>query len=157
PLRYMPSGIILPAHHNKPTNLIVDVRTRRSGHGTEGDMLTRRELAGFASCAICAISGFAATEASAQTPGVTRKILSQTDGPTPGYVTMLVEAEIEAGTPVGRHTHPGIESAYVLEGGFELPIEGQPTRMLKPGDGFQIPAGTPHAGGKPGTAKTKVL
>jgi quercetin dioxygenase-like cupin family protein len=126
-------------------------------------MLTRRGFAGFASCAICAITGFVATEASAQsapaatTPGVTRKILSQTDGPTPGYVTMLVEAEIEAGTPVARHTHPGIESAFVLEGGFELPIEGQPTRMLKPGDGFQIPAGTPHAGGKPGTAKTKVL
>ena len=72
-------------------------------------------------------------------PGVTRKILSQTDGPAPGYVTLLVEAEIEAGVNVGRHTHPGIESAYVLEGGFELPIEGQPTRTLKPGDGFQIP------------------
>lgn len=126
-------------------------------------MLTRRGFAGFASCAICAVTGFVATEASAQgapaagTPGVTRKILSQTDGPTPGYVTMLVEAEIEAGVAVGRHTHPGVESAYVLEGGFELPIEGQPTRMLKPGDGFQIPPATPHAGGKAGTAKTRVL
>ena len=126
-------------------------------------MLTRRGFAGFASCAICAVTGFIATEASAQgappapTPGVTRKILSQMDGPVPGYVTMLVEAEIEAGVPVARHTHPGMESAYVLEGGFELPIEGQPTRTLKPGDGFQVPAGTPHAGGKPGTAKTRVL
>ena len=122
-------------------------------------MLTRR---GFASCALCAITGFIATEASAQgTPpaagGVTRKILSQTDGPAPGYVTLLVEATIEAGVPVGRHTHPGIESAYVLEGGFELPIQGQPTRTLKAGDAFQIPAETPHAGGKPGDAKSRVL
>jgi quercetin dioxygenase-like cupin family protein len=91
-------------------------------------MLTRR---GFAGCAICTITGFVASEVSAQgtapaasTPGVTRKILSQTDGPAPGYVTLLVEAEIEAGTPVGRHTHPGIESAFVMEGGFELPVEG---------------------------------
>jgi hypothetical protein len=105
-------------------------------------MLTRRRFAGFASCAICAVSGLIATEASAQgapaatTPGVTRKILSQTDGPTPGYTTMLVEAIIEAGVPVARHTHPGVESAYVLEGGFELPIQGQATRTLKPGDGF---------------------
>jgi quercetin dioxygenase-like cupin family protein len=83
--------------------------------------------------------------------------LSQTDGPAPGYVTLLVEAEIEAGVTVARHTHPGVESAYVLEGGFELPIEGQPTRNLKAGDGFQVPASTPHAGGKPGTAKTRVL
>ncbi len=126
-------------------------------------MLTRRGFAGFASCALCAVTGFVATEASAQgapaagTPGVTRKILSESDGPTPGYVTMLVVAEIEAGVAVGRHTHPGIESAYVLEGGFELPIEGQPTRMLKPGDGFQIPPATPHAGGKAGTAKSRIL
>jgi quercetin dioxygenase-like cupin family protein len=132
------------------------------GNDREAAMLTRRGFAGFASCALCAVTGFIATEASAQgapaaTGGVTRKILSQTDGPTPGYVTLLVEAEIEAGVAVGRHTHPGIESAYVLEGGFELPIEGQPTRMLKPGDGFQVPAATPHAGGKPGTAKTRVL
>lgn len=56
-------------------------------------MLTRR---GFAGCAICAATGFIATDASAQgappvaTVGYTRKILSQMDGPTPGYVTILV-------------------------------------------------------------------
>jgi quercetin dioxygenase-like cupin family protein len=123
-------------------------------------MLTRR---GFASCALCAITGFVATEASAQGAppaaggGVTRKILSQTDGPAAGYETLLVEATIEPGVVVGRHTHPGIESTYVLEGGFELPIQGQATRMLKPGDAFQIPPETPHAGGAAGTAKTRVL
>jgi quercetin dioxygenase-like cupin family protein len=123
-------------------------------------MLTRR---GFASCALCAITGFVATEASAQgaapaaAGGVTRKILSQADGPAPGYETLLVEATIEAGVPVGRHTHPGIESAYVLEGGFELPIQGQETRNLKPGDAFQIPPDTAHAGGKAGTAKSRIL
>ena len=126
-------------------------------------MLTRRGFTGFASCALCGITEFVATAASAQgappaaTGGVTRKILSQSDGPVPGYVTMLVEATIEAGVPVGRHTHPGIESAYVLEGGFELPIQGQATRMLKPGDGFQIPPETKHAGGKPGDAKSRIL
>lgn len=123
-------------------------------------MLTRR---GFASCALCAIAGFVATEASAQGAppaaggGVTRKILSQTDGPAPGYETLLVEATIEAGVAVGRHTHPGVESAYVLEGGFELPIQGQTTRTLKAGDAFQIPPDTPHAGGTAGTAKSRIL
>jgi quercetin dioxygenase-like cupin family protein len=122
-------------------------------------MLTRR---GFASCALCAITGFIATEAAAQgappaAGGVTRKILSQTDGPAAGYETLLVEATIEPGVAVGRHTHPGIESAYVLEGGFELPIQGQATRMLKVGDAFQIPPDTPHAGGTAGTAKSRLL
>src|SRR5262245_21376649 len=135
---------------------------QRLGIEREDAMLTRR---GFASCALCAITGFVATEASAQgggapSPsggGVTRNILSKSDGPAAGYETLLVEAIIEPGVPVGRHTHPGIESAYVLEGGFELPIQGQETRMLKPGDGFHIPPETPHAGGKPGTAKTRIL
>ena len=121
-------------------------------------MLTRR---GFASCALCAITGFIATEASAQgspppSGGVTRKIISKSDGPA-GYEIILVEAEIAAGVAVGRHTHPGTESAYVLEGGFELPIQGQDTKMLKPGDAFQIPANIPHAGGKAGTAKTRLI
>jgi quercetin dioxygenase-like cupin family protein len=126
-------------------------------------MLTRRGFATVASCALCGITEFVAGEVSAQgaapaaTAGVTRKILSQTDGPIPGYVTVLVEATIEAGVSVARHTHPGVESAFVLEGGFELPIQGQPTRALKAGDGFQIPPETPHAGGKPGEAKSRIL
>ena len=127
-------------------------------------MLTRREFTGVVSCAICAItSDLIAAEASAQTappaatPGVSRKILSQIDGPMAGYVTIVAEATIEAGVSVARHTHPGIESAYVLEGGFELPIQGQPTRMLQAGDAFQIPPETPHAGGKAGAAKSRVL
>jgi len=126
-------------------------------------MLTRRGFAVFSSCALCGITEFAATEASAQgaapaaSGGVTRKILSKTDGPGPGYETLLVEATIEAGVPVGRHTHPGIESAYFLEGGFELPIQGQPTKVMKPGDAVQIPPETPHAGGKAGEAKTRLI
>jgi quercetin dioxygenase-like cupin family protein len=125
-------------------------------------MLTRRGFAGVASCAICGLTGFIATEASAQgtptatTPGVTRKILAQTDGPVPGYVTINVEAEIEPGVMVAQHTHPGIESGYVLEGGLDLSIQGQPTRPLKPGDGFQVPPETPHAGGKNGDQKTRI-
>ena len=126
-------------------------------------MLTRRVFAGFAPCALCALTGFIATDAAAQgsppatTPGVNRKVLAQVDGPTPGYVTITVEAEIEAGVAVARHTHPGVESAYVLEGGLEVPIEGQPTRMFKPGDAFQVPPNTPHAGAKNGDKKTKIL
>ena len=34
---------------------------------------------------------------------------------------------------------------------------GRATGTLRPGDGFQIPPNTPHAGGKPGPAKTRVL
>jgi len=125
-------------------------------------MLTRRRFAGFASCAICAAAGFIATDASAQvgTPvtanGVTRTTLSQMDGPVPGYVTINMLVEIEPNTVVIRHMHPGIESTYVLEGNFDLPIQGQPTRNLKPGDGVQVPPETPHAGVSIGDKKAKL-
>jgi quercetin dioxygenase-like cupin family protein len=127
-------------------------------------MLTRRAFTGVVSCAICAIaSEFMATEAAAQaappaaTPGVTRKILSQIDGPAPGYVTILAEATIEAGVSVGRHTHPGIESAWVLEGALEVPVQGRPTLNVKAGDAIQIPPDTPHGGGKPLEAKARLI
>ena len=119
-------------------------------------MLTRR---GFAACALCAISGFVATGAQAQnaaTSGVKRKILQQTDGPAEGWVTIIVEAEIEAGAQVARHTHPGIESSYILEGSSELDVDGQEPRKLEPGAGFQIPAGTVHSV-KNGAAKTRLI
>jgi len=125
-------------------------------------MLTRRGFTGFATCAICAVTEFIATGASAQnappaaTGGITRKLKSQMDGPAPGYVTVNMEVEVEAGAVVARHTHPGIESSYVIEGTLELPIEGQPTLMLKPGDAFQVPPETPHGGGKASSQKCRI-
>jgi len=125
-------------------------------------MLTRRGFAGFASCAICAATGFIATDASAQgtqpaaPTGITRTTLSQLDGPMPGYETINMLVEIEPNAFIIRHTHPGIESGYVLEGGLDLPVKGQPTRTLKPADGYEVPPETPHAGVKNGDKKTRL-
>jgi quercetin dioxygenase-like cupin family protein len=109
-------------------------------------MLSRRN---FSACAICAIAGFAATgvmtEAEAQAPGFRRIILQKTELPGTNYVTVLVSVEIDPGTAVARHTHPGIESAYVVEGEGELFVQGQPARKIKAGDGFQIAPETPHS------------
>jgi quercetin dioxygenase-like cupin family protein len=71
-------------------------------------------------------------------------------------VTIVAEAEIEPGIAVARHTHPGIESSYILEGNIELPLEGQPNRLVKAGEAFEIPRYTPHAGGKPSDVKVRV-
>ena len=125
-------------------------------------MLTRRGFAGFASCALCGLAEFAAAESWAQgvpppaASGIRRTTLSQLDGPMPGYVTINMIVEIDAGVSIPRHTHPGIESSYVLEGSIELPVQGRPTRIVKAGDGFQIPPETPHAGGKSSDKNAKV-
>jgi quercetin dioxygenase-like cupin family protein len=116
-------------------------------------MLTRRGFAGVASCAICGLAGFMAADASAQSQPAAASGVT-----VPGYTTIAMEVTIEPGVSIARHTHPGIESTYVMEGtGFELPVEGQPTRMVKAGDAFQIPPERPHAGGKPGETKSRLL
>jgi quercetin dioxygenase-like cupin family protein len=62
----------------------------------------------------------------------------------PGFTTVTAIFEIAPGTCAGRHTHPGIESSYVLEGEVVLKVAGQPDQKLKAGDSFHIPPGTPH-------------
>jgi quercetin dioxygenase-like cupin family protein len=116
-------------------------------------MLTRR---GFTACALCAVSGFVATGVIAQAPGIKRIVLGQVDGPVEGYVTISARIEIEPGAPVARHTHPGIEATYLLEGASELSIDGQPARQIQPGDAFQIPANIPHSA-KNGPAKSILI
>lgn len=111
-------------------------------------MLTRRGLTG---CALCAIAGFVAEAVNAQMAppvaarGIKRTVLQREDGPAPGYVTVMVSAEIPAGFTVGRHTHPGIESAYTIEGGGVLSVDGLPDKAAVAGDAFQVPASTPHS------------
>ena len=124
-------------------------------------MLTRR---GFGACAICAaVGGLAAVPAAAQQVGetvtgggVARTILRRTDHDA-RYVTLLVKAEVAANVDVPRHTHPGIESSYVTEGGLaELTIQGQPGASPKAGDTWQVAANTPH-GGKNGPQRTTII
>lgn len=119
-------------------------------------MLSRRK---FGACAICAVAGFAATavgEAQAQSPGgLKRTILHKIEFPGDKYATVLVAVDIEPGFVVARHTHPGVESAYCLEGGLELAVKGEATRQVKAGDGFQIPPEVPH-GAKNGDRPTKL-
>ena len=61
-----------------------------------------------------------------------------------GYETVMVEIEVAAGTLVAPHTHPGIESTFVLEGGRQLHVDGQSPRTLGQGDAFQAPPNTVH-------------
>ncbi|HET9020120.1 MAG TPA: cupin domain-containing protein, partial [Acetobacteraceae bacterium] len=43
------------------------------------------------------------------------------------------------------HIHPGVESSFIMEGESTLLVKGEPERVVKPGDGFQIPARVPHS------------
>jgi quercetin dioxygenase-like cupin family protein len=94
--------------------------------------------------------------ASAQQGGIKRTPLQKIEFPD-GYFTITGIAEIPPGGTAGRHTHPGVETGYVLEGESDLIVEGQPTRHLKAGDSYSIPAGVPHDAKVSGDKPLKVL
>jgi quercetin dioxygenase-like cupin family protein len=92
----------------------------------------------------------------AQQPGIKRTPLQKVEFPD-GYNTVTAIAEVPAGGAAGRHTHPGIETGYVLEGELNLLVDGQPDKTLKAGDSYQIPAGVVHDAKAHGDKSLKVL
>jgi quercetin dioxygenase-like cupin family protein len=52
---------------------------------------------------------------------------------------------VEAGAAVPLHSHPHEQIAHVLEGQFELTVDGE-TKLLEPGVVAVIPSNVPHGG-----------
>ena len=93
----------------------------------------------------------------AQQPGFTRIAVQDKDLSVKGRHVVQARAEFVPGGAIGKHTHPGEEVSYVLEGTLELEVAGQPNRTLKAGEAFFIPAGVVHAGRNIDKGATKVL
>lgn len=112
----------------------------------------RKFLGGVAAIAFCTAGGVAA-----QQPGFARILLQTQDVCTPGKVAVQVRGEFDPGFGTGRHTHPGEELTYILEGEIELRVDGEPPRVVRAGETFFLPAGVVHEGVNTGSSKTKVL
>lgn len=80
----------------------------------------------------------------AQASGIKRTVVTKADVAAPGREAVVARVELEPGAVAGRHTHPGDEISYVLEGEGELLIEGEDPRRVKAGEAFVIPAGKVH-------------
>jgi quercetin dioxygenase-like cupin family protein len=81
----------------------------------------------------------------AQAPGITRTDLQRHDLSVPGREVIQVLVEFAPGVVAPKHSHPGEEIVYVVEGLLEYALEGRPPVTLKAGDVLFIPAGMPHA------------
>jgi quercetin dioxygenase-like cupin family protein len=92
----------------------------------------------------------------AQNPGVKRVIITRADVSVPGREAVIARAEIAPGQHVGRHTHPGEEISYVMEGEGEILIDGKPPLHVKAGEGFVIPYGAIHDARNTGTVPFKL-
>ncbi len=98
-----------------------------------------------ATAAMIAGSILASHVAQAQQTGIKRTDLQRHDLSAPGREVFQVRVDFEPGAAFGRHTHPGEEIIYVIEGSLEYEIEGKPPVTLKAGDVLFVPAGTIHA------------
>lgn len=94
--------------------------------------------------------------ATSQVQSIKRTPLQRFDVPGTAYETVIGIAEIAPDVSIGRHTHPGPESGYVIDGSFELLIDGEPPRLLKAGDSYVVPSRAVHDA-KSGSTGAKVI
>jgi quercetin dioxygenase-like cupin family protein len=100
--------------------------------------------------ALAAVGGFALPETPAQQPGIKRTDLQRHDLGATGREVIQVRVELAPGVAFGKHTHPGEEVIYMLEGTLEYEVEGRPPITLKAGEVLFIPARAVHAARNPG-------
>jgi len=90
-------------------------------------------------------TGLALHAAQVQQSGIKRTDLLRHDLSVPGRELVQVRVDFAPGVAFGKHSHPGEEIAYVLEGSLEYQLEGKPPVTLKAGEALFIPAGTIHS------------
>lgn len=62
----------------------------------------------------------------------------------PGREVVQVRVEFPPGVVAVRHSHPGEELVYLIEGELEYRLDGTPPVILKAGDVLLIPHGIHH-------------
>jgi quercetin dioxygenase-like cupin family protein len=78
-----------------------------------------------------------------QTQNIKRIPLQKFEVPGTDFETVIGIAEIVPNVNIGRHTHPGPESGYMVEGRWLL-VQGQPDKTVKVGDSYQVLSGAIH-------------
>jgi len=94
---------------------------------------------------------------SAQAPAFKRTVLQTGDLSMAGREAVTAVAELQPKGSPGRHTHPGEEIGYVIEGTVLIEQEGKPSVTLTAGRTFLIPAGTIHNATNTGSGVARIL
>lgn len=95
----------------------------------------------FAALVLFTLPGAAQTQLS----GVRRTDLQRHDLSMPGREVVQSRIDIDPGKTAPRHSHPGEEIIYVIEGLLEYTVEGKPPVTLRSGDVLFVPAGAIHS------------
>ena len=114
-------------------------------------MLVRQTLISGAAFAALGIGWAIAQEPIVRTP------LQKQEFPGEVHATHIVQVVVAPNAAVARHTHPGIEMGYVVEGTGVLMIDGKSELPLKAGDSYSIPPGAVHGAKNTGATPMKLI
>ena len=89
--------------------------------------------------------------------GIKRTDALRHDLGVPGREVIQVRVDFAPGVEFPRHSHPGAEIAYVLEGTLEYQLDGKPPVTLKAGEALFIPAGAIHTAKNVGSSNAAEL
>jgi len=118
-------------------------------------------LRAFATFALLVLLGSTVTLAQQAQPApvqpspVKRTILQRSDVPGTNLELIYATVEIAPSFKAGRHSHPGVVMAQVVEGEFWLAPDGQPEKVLKAGESLTVPDRAIHNEGA-GDKGTKI-
>ena len=94
--------------------------------------------------ALLAVGASALGAQPARPAGTARTDLQRHDLSIPGREVVQLRVDFAPGASFPRHTHPGEEIIYVIEGSLEYEVAGKPVTVNAGGVLF-VPAGTIHA------------
>ena len=107
--------------------------------------------------ALIAASGLALHLAQAQKPEIGRTELTHRDLGDSVREVIQTRVDFAPGATFPKHSHPGVEIAYVLEGSVEYELDGKPPVTLMAGTSLFIPAGTIHSARNVGSGNASEL
>jgi quercetin dioxygenase-like cupin family protein len=84
---------------------------------------------------------------------IKRTVLGKVEVPNSNYEVITAMVEIAPGFKAGRHFHPGVVFANIIEGEFWYAPDGQPEQVLKNGDGLTLPDKIVHNEGNASSEK----
>ncbi len=93
----------------------------------------------------------------AQQPTFKRTELQRADLSVGPREAVQAAVDFQPGATSGKHTHPGEELGYILEGSLRFEMVGQAPVTLKAGDHFMVPMGKVHSATNVGPGNAKVL
>jgi quercetin dioxygenase-like cupin family protein len=142
----------------KPYSLGLNAEALRPKFGKRAKKELNMKAARIFTVAVLIVtSGLALRVARSQQTGIKRTELQRHDLSIPGREVIQVRADFPPGAVVPRHTHPGEEVVYVLEGTLQFQLESQTPVTLQAGEVLFVPAGTVHTAKNVSSGNSTVL